>query len=243
VTRTETRRMSGRSGSRRGRGWVITIVVIVAILVGLDFGARVEAESVVASKIEQQGLTSKPQVDIHGFPFLTQLASKDFRQVTITAHNVTDGSVTITAINANASDIRLNSYAFSSGTIGSVSGTALISFDSLGNAITSQVGALGSLLHGAGLKLSDAGPDEVRATVNLVVTSGSATWRVTRLSGNSLGIQLVGSSGLPQSLLSSIESRTVQLPKLPLGLMINSIAVTPSGVVGTVSARDVPFGS
>jgi LmeA-like phospholipid-binding len=243
VTRTATRNVSGRSGSRRGRGWVITVVVIIAILLGLDFGARAEAESVVASKIEQQGLNSKPDVTIHGFPFLTQLASKDFRQVTITANNVTDGPVTITAIHATASAIRVNSYAFSSGTIGSVSGTALISFASLGNTITSQVGALGSLLHGAGLQLTDAGPDEVRASVNLVVTSGSATWRVTRLSGDALNVHLVGSSGLPTSLLGSIENLTLQLPKLPLGLTINSIAVTPSGVVGAVSGHDVPFGS
>jgi hypothetical protein len=243
VTRTATRSISGRSGSRRGRGWVITVVVIVAILVGVDFGARAYAESVVASKIEQQGLNTKPQVTIHGFPFLTQVASKDFRQVTIRASNVTDGPVTITTVNATASSIRLNSYAFSSGTIGSLSGTAVISFASLGNTITTQVGALGSLLHGAGLRLTDAGPDEVRASVNLVVTTGSATWRVTRLSSNSLTIHLVGSSGLPTSLLGSIQNLTVQLPKLPLGLTVDSVSVTPSGVVGALSAHDVPFGS
>jgi LmeA-like phospholipid-binding len=243
VTRTETRRISGRSGTRRGRGWLITLVVIVALLIGADFGARAVAESVIASKIEQQGLNSKPDVAIHGFPFLTQLASKDLRQVTITAHNATDGPVTITTINATASAIRLNSYAFSGGTIGSVTGTALISFPALSTTITEQVGALGSLLRGVGLQLSDAGPDEVRATVNLVVSSGSATWRVTRLSGDALSIQLVGSSGLPTSLLGSIQNLTVQLPKLPLGLTVNSVAVTPSGVVGALSGHDVPFGS
>lgn len=243
MTRTATRSVSGRSSSRRGRGWAITVVVIIAILLGLDFGARAEAENVVASKIEQQGLNTKPDVTIHGFPFLTQLASKDFRQVTIKADNVTDGPVTITSINATASGIRVNSYAFSSGTIGSLSGTALISFAALGNTITKQVGELGALLHGAGLKLTEAGPDEVRATVNLVVTSGSATWRVTRLSGDALSVHLVGSSGLPTSLLGYIQNLTVQLPKLPLGLTVDSVSVTPSGVVGALSAHDVPFGS
>jgi LmeA-like phospholipid-binding len=243
MTRTATRSLSGRSGSRRARGWIITLIVIVAILVGLDFGAKALAESVMASKIEQQGLSTKPDVTIHGFPFLTQVASRHFSEVTITASNVAAGPVTITTIDAAASDIRLNSYAFSSGTIGSLSGTALISFASLGNTLASQFGPLGSLLNGAGLKLTDAGPDEVRATVNLVVTSGSATWRVTRLSGNALGVHLVGSSGLPASLLGSIQNLTLQLPKLPLGLTIDSIAVTPGGVVGSVSGRDVAFGT
>ena len=140
----------------------------------------------MASKIEQQGLNTKPDVSIHGFPFLTQVAGKDFRQVTITARNVSDGPVTITTVDALATGIRLNSYAFSSGTISSLSGTALISFASLASTLESQFGALGSLLHGAGLQLTDAGPDEVRATVNLVVTSGSATWRVTRLRANAV---------------------------------------------------------
>lgn len=244
MTRTATRRIRyGTSGSRRASRWFITIVVVIAVLVGLDFGARAVAESVLATKIEQQGLSSKPDVAIDGFPFLTQVASKDFRRVTITATNVSAKSVTITTINAAATDIRLNSYAFSSGTIGSLSGTALISFASLASTLTSQFGALGSVLNGAGLQLSDAGPQEVRATVNLVVTSGSATWRVTRASGDSLNISLVASSGLPAQLLSSIQNLTVQLPKLPLGLTVGNVSVTQSGVVGTVSGRDVPFGN
>ncbi len=243
MTRTATRNMRGTSTSRRVRRWVFTVVVIVAVLVGLDFGARAVAESVLASKIEQQGLTTKPDVSIDGFPFLTQVARKDFRRVTITASNVSAGPVTVTTINAVATSIRLNSYAFSSGTIGSVSGTALISFASLGNTLTSEFGPLGSLLNGAGLRLTDAGPAEVRATFNLLVTSASATWRVTRLSGSALNIRLVSSTGVPASLLGSIQNLTLQIPKLPLGLTIDSIAVTPTGVVGNVGARDVPFDS
>jgi hypothetical protein len=233
----------GRSGSRRGRRWVVTVVVIVALLVGLDFAARAEAESLLASKIEQQGLTSKPDVTIDGFPFLTQVASKDLRRVTVTASNVAAGPVTITTINATASGIRPSSYAFSSGTISSLSGTALISFASLANTLATQFGTLGSLLKGAGLQLTYGGPDEVRATLNLLVTSGSATWRVSRLSGNALTVTLAGSSGLPTTVVDSIQSLTLQLPKLPLGLAISSVSVTPSGVVGDVRGRDVPFGS
>ncbi|MBO0837109.1 MAG: DUF2993 domain-containing protein [Actinobacteria bacterium] len=240
-----TRRM--RAGSyRNGRGgrWFIAIIVIVAVLVGLDFGSRAVAESIVASNIQQQGLKTKPSVSIAGFPFLTQLAQRDFRQVTITASNVPAGPVTITTINAGGRQIRINNYTASSGTIGSLSGSALINFTSLGNAITAQVGPLGSLLNGTGLRLSEAGPSEVRATVNLVVTSGSAVWRVTRVSGNALNIHLVSSTaGLPQSLVDSIRDVTLQLPKLPLGLTIDSVSVTPDGVVGQVSGRNVPFGS
>jgi hypothetical protein len=230
-------------GGRRIRRYVIALVIVVVLLVALDFGARVAAENVMASKIEQQGLQHKPTVTIDGFPFLTQVASRNFQQVNLSAADQTEGPVTITSINATARNIKLNSYSFSRGTIGSLSGIAVISFASLGNTLTQQVGPLGSLLNGAGLNLTAAGHNEVKATLNLVVTSGSATWRVTRLSGNRLNVQLVSSSGLPSSVLSSIQDITLQIPKLPLGLTIDSVQVTPAGVVGRVSGSDVPFGS
>src|SRR5580704_4856786 len=244
MTRMVTRSMRRPSrGGRRGRRYLIILVIVVALLVVLDFAARDAAQNIMATKIQQQGLSQKPSVSIGGFPFLTQVASKNFQQVTITATNLTEGPVTITKVDATATGIRLNSYSSASGTITSLSGTALISFASLGNTLAQKFGPLGSLLNGAGLNLTAAGPSEVKASLNLLVTSGSATWRVTRLSGNRLHVGLVSSNGLPSSLLGSIQSLDVQIPKLPLGLTINSVSVTPSGIVGRVSGHDVKFGS
>jgi hypothetical protein len=244
MTRAATRIMRRpSSGGRRGRRYVIALVIIVVLLVAIDFAARAVAENVMANKIEQQGLQHKPDVSIDGFPFLTQVASRDFGQVNLAAADQTEGPVTITSINATGRDIKLNSYAFSSGTIGSLTGTAVISFSSLGNTLSQQVGPLGSLLNGAGLSLTAAGPHEVKASLNVLVVSGSATWRVSRLSGNRLDVRLVSSSGLPSSLLSSIQDITLQLPKLPLGLTIDSVQVSPAGVIGRVSGTNVPFGS
>ncbi len=234
---------SGSTRGRRARRWVISLAVIVVVLVVLDFAARVVAQNVMATKIEQQGLSRKPTVSIGGFPFLTQVASKNFSQVSISVTDLTEGPVTITKVSATAHGIRLKSFAFSSGTISTVSGTALISFASLGNALSKQVGPLGSLLNGAGLNLTQAGPGEVKASLNLVLASASATWRVSRLSGNRLNVRLVSTGGsLPGSLLSSIRNVTLKLPKLPLGLKIDSVSVTPQGVTGRVSGRDVSFG-
>jgi hypothetical protein len=244
MTGTVTRRMRRPArGRRRPNRYLLIAVIIIALLVLLDFGARVAAQNVLASKIEQRGLTQKPDVSIGGFPFLTQLASKRFQQVTISTTNLTEGPVTITKVDVTATSIRLKSYSSASGTINNLSGTALISFASLGNTLAQQFGALGSILNGAGLNLSAAGPNEVKASLDLVVTSASATWRVTRLSGNQLHIFLVGSSGLPSSVLGSIQSLTLQVPKLPLGLTISSISVTPSGVVGLLSGHDASFGT
>jgi hypothetical protein len=229
----------GSTGGRRARRWIITLAVIVVVLVALDFAARVVAQNVIATKIEQQGLSRKPAVTIGGFPFLTQVASKKFSQVNISVTDLTEGPVTITSVKATAHGIRLNSFAFNSGTISTVSGTATISFSSLANTLTSQFGTLGSVLNGAGLNLTRAGPNEVTASLPL---AGSATWRVTRLSGDRLKIKLVSSSGPSSSLLGSAGSRIVQIPKLPVGLTIDSIDVTGQGVTGRVSGHNVSFG-
>jgi hypothetical protein len=244
MTSTVTRSLRRPArGGRRGVRALIVAAIVIVLLVALDFGARAIGENIMATKIQQQGLSQKPDVTIDGFPFLTQVASKDFQQVTISASNLAEGPVTITSVNATATGIRLKSYSSQSGTITNVTGTALISFASLGNTLTQQFGPLGALLNGAGLNLTAAGPDEVKASVDLLVTSGSATWRVTRLDGNRLHIGLVSSSGLPSSVLNSIQSLTVRIPKLPLGLTIDSVIVTPAGVIGRISGHNVPFGS
>lgn len=232
-----------RRTASRWRNLLITIAVILALLVGLDFVAKAVAQNVLASKIEQDGLHTKPSVTIQGFPFLTQAATKHFSQVDISAANVPEGKLTITALNATATGVRMNSYAFSSGTIGRVTGTALISFPSLATTLTRQIGELGKVLLGAGLELSAAGPDEVRASVNLILTTGSAVWRISQLSGRQLIIHLVGSSGVPASLLGNLRNVPLRIPSLPLGLTINGVQVTSAGVVGKISARNASFGS
>ncbi len=235
----------GAQAPRRRRGGclrslVIGVVVLVILLVAADFVAKAVAQNVAASQIQKQGFPKKPSVTIEGFPFLTQVASHDLHQVRLSASDVPEGPVEITAVNAVANNIHLNS-GFNSGTIGQVSGTVLISFGSLSSTVTKELGPAGQLVASSGLHLSAAGPDEVKASVDLVVASGSATWRVTRVSGQELSVQLVASSGLPAEVLGPIRSFSFSIPKLPFGLTIQNVSVTSSGIVGQISATNVAF--
>jgi LmeA-like phospholipid-binding len=236
--------MTGYEYERRRHPLRIVIIVLIAaiaLLVGADFAARAFAENKAASEIQQQGFPKKPNVDIEGFPFLTQVASKDFKDIQISSSNVTEGPLDIASIDATLKNVHING-AFSGGTIDSLNGTATITFTALANAMTSQAGPLGQLANSA-LTLSAAGPDEVKATLNVLVLSGTAVWRVTRTGDNAINIQLISSGGLPSSLLSPIKNITLQLPKLPLGLKIQSIIVSSSGLTGTLTGQDVSFGS
>src|SRR5258708_36762356 len=103
MTRAATRIMRRpSSGGRRGRRFVIALVIIVVLLVAIDFAARTVAENVMAGKIEQQGLQHKPDVSIDGFPFLTQVASRDFGQVNLAAADQPGGPATITSVKPTA---------------------------------------------------------------------------------------------------------------------------------------------
>ncbi|MDQ2876571.1 MAG: DUF2993 domain-containing protein [Actinomycetota bacterium] len=236
---------SGDQAPRRRRGGclrtgIIGVVVLAILLVAADFIAKAVAQNVAASQIQKDGFPKKPSVTFEGFPFLTQVAAHDFQQVRLSSSDVPAGPLKITKVNAVANGIHLNGN-FQSGTIDQVSGTVLISFGSLDSALTNALGPAGSVLGSVGLKLTAAGPDEVKASVDLVVESGSATWRVSRPSPTHLSVTLVSSSGLPDSLLQPIRNFSFTIPKLPFGLTIQNVSVTPSGIVGNISATHVPF--
>jgi hypothetical protein len=234
--------MSGRSRGRRLRTALITLVVLVILVVAADFVAKFVAQDKLASEIQQHGFPKKPSVTIEGFPFLTQVAGHDIHQVRITAQDIPEGPVQISNISAVMTGIHLNS-GFTSGTVDQLSGSVLVTFPALVRTLESQIGPLGSLVGSSGLKLSAAGSDEVRASLDLLVTSGSATWRVSRLSGHEINVRLISSSGVPSSLLGSISDITIKIPELPLGMKIDSVRITPEGIVGSISGHDLPFGS
>jgi hypothetical protein len=238
VTRTQARYNGAPPRQRhRLRTLVIAIAVIVAGLLGLDFAARAYAENRVATDVQNQGFPGKPDVTIEGFPFLTQLLSRRFPDVLISAGSFSDGPVTLHSVHATLTSVRVNS-SYNGGTIGRLRGTAAITFGDLARAFTARAGALSSL---GQLRLAAAGPDKVRASLHLAVASASAVWRVS-MAGRTLRAQLVSSTGVPSALLGALGTLSVRLPALPLGLAVTRVSVTPAGLTGTLSARHVRFG-
>lgn len=77
-----------RSG-RRVRKIVTIVLIVVAVLVGVDFAGAAFAEHTVSQKArEQLNLDNDPEVGIGGFPFLTQAISGEYGHITVEAKSV-----------------------------------------------------------------------------------------------------------------------------------------------------------
>ncbi len=233
----------GRRGGHGLRNTIIVLIALIVVLIGLDRLAVFYVQGRIASEIQKQGFPAKPDVSIRGFPFLTQVVSRNFHDVQISSSKVKEGPVEIKSINADLSNVKMNA-GFGSGTVGHLTGAGVITFSGLTNALGSLVGGqFGSLIGSAGLTLKPAGSHEVKASVSAVVFNGSATFRITRVNNSKIKVHLVSSHGLPSGVLSSVRNVPVPIPKLPLGMKIQRVVVTPAGISIRVIGNNVAFGS
>ena len=231
-----TQRQGARSlprRRRRGRGWIALLVVLVVLAVLFVIGdqvAKAYAQNTVAAKIQSSsGMPSKPSVNIEGFPFLTQVAQHDVRVIDVSANNVPAGKFNISSIKAKATGVHLNS-SFSGATVDQINGSALITFASLEQGLGVQ---------GVATITADPadGPNAVKVSAGAI---GSVTGKVELTSPHEIAIQLGSLSGLASLLNGAVplQNQTIQIPKLPMGLVVQSVSVTNQGIVGTASAQN-----
>ena len=216
---------------RRRWPWVVLgiVLVLAALFVVLDRVAVAYAENQAAKQMQSQGFPAKPDVTIKGFPFLTQVAARRFNDVHISASDVPAGPVKF-SFAADATDVLLNP-GFQSGTISHVTGTGVIPFSS----VSSALGAGGS-----GLRISSVGGNNVKVSLNIAGFDVSMTGSVEQTGPDTVKVHLNPPSGIPVPL--PIPSNfTIQIPKLPLHLTIQSVKVTSQGVVVHATGSNIKF--
>jgi hypothetical protein len=90
------------------RGLLITVLVLVALLVGLDFGARAIAEDRVGAALQSSlDLPQSPDVDVRGFPFLTQAINGRYDDVGLSAPGIRYGQLQDLTLTADLSGVSL----------------------------------------------------------------------------------------------------------------------------------------
>ena len=218
---------------KRHRGLKITAIVVVVLLVLAVIVDRVAvklAENEVADQIKSSGFPVKPSVTIRGFPFLTQVAGKNFRQIDISARHVREGALEIASVKAAMHGVHVNS-SFNGATVDQTTGAALITFTGLSNAT-----GLGD-----GITLSNAGRGELKATLHLGPISTDALAQVTRSGPHQIEVKIVPAGDLPLSALSGHQEFTFSMPNLPAGMTIKNVSVTGQGVLISISGTHTTF--
>lgn len=221
---------------RRSFMALFTVIVLLILLVIGDRVANAITENQLASQFQSNGLPVKPNVTIEGFPFLTQLAAKDFKKVDINASNVPAGPVTITSVHATVNGLHFSSLSTNAtAKVDHVTMTAFISFGALAAA-----GQLGGNL----VTITPDGPNKVKITVGVGgPLSDTEEASVTQTGPQKITIKVLDNGGGLGSLLpSSFSSYSFTLPKgVPASLRITSLVVNAQGLTLSAAASNATF--
>ncbi|MGY1622643.1 DUF2993 domain-containing protein [Geodermatophilus sp. SYSU D00965] len=221
------------------------LLVVLLLLVGLAVvadrvGVGIAEDRVGQAIAERGGLAGQPEVDIGGFPFLTQAVSGTYEDVRIalTAADLaqpegTRADVSLRGVHVPLSDVLSGSV--QEVPVDRVDGTATLSY------------ALLSQQLGPGTTLSREGDGlRVERTVELAgLTVPLTAVGTLGLDGNDLVVDVSEASGagvdLPAVLVdqaSDLLDLRYPVPELPFGLQLTGVAPADDGVDVAVAATD-----
>ena len=216
---------------------LIAVAVLLALLIGADRVGVYVAERVAADKLEQsQHLDSKPDVDIAGFPFLTQVASGDYDQITVDAKDGSAGAAAqllqIAHLHVVLHGVHV-SDSFSRVRTDRADASAHLDYTELSKVL--------------GAKIGYAGGGQVKATTSVTVlgrtVSGSITAR-PELHGTSLGFGPAQASGLAAELLRVLRRAfaiDIPLSGIPFQVRVDSLTAGPNGIDLKLSGTDLTY--
>ncbi|MEF3112374.1 DUF2993 domain-containing protein [Streptomyces chrestomyceticus] len=157
-----------KRGIRRFAAVSRTAKLLIAVLVCGAFLALSDRFAVLYAQHEAEEqlksalhLNANPEVDIKGFPFLTQVLGKRLDQVDVTVPDLAADRVSLAKVEASAKDVRLDGdlpASLTGATVGTMNGTVLLSFDDMNR----ELGA-------SQVRFSELGPNSVRAVGQLPI--------------------------------------------------------------------------
>ena len=143
-------------GKRLGIGFVL----VAALLVVADRGGQIAIERVVAGELQDKLRSpAQPKVDIAGIPFLPQLITRNFDDVTMSVRDADAGGVRVARIDAH---LRGVTQADGGARVEDVDGNGLIKYD----ALTEAAKPLRVSYGGDGLLQVTAGADVLQASAS-----------------------------------------------------------------------------
>jgi LmeA-like phospholipid-binding len=221
-------------------GCLITgIVVLAGLAVAGDRLAEEVAENRLADEAHAE-LGSRPDVEIAGFPFLTQLAARRLNQVEVTAPSVAKQGVEVVDVRLLFREVEVRSL--SQAKAKTAVGTGVVSFDTLQQAAAD-----------AGIKLSRA-DGRIRAAGKVDVfgrnVDVSAVGSISTTDNTIMfSPETFSADGVPPRIADAIAERVgsawnVRVPVrgLPAGVRLDSVRLVDEGLDVHLSGQNLIVG-
>jgi hypothetical protein len=250
-----------RPRRRRGRRLFAALIVLLLVLgvlfVVADRAAAAFAERAIADQVrrevaQQDVQASSPDVEVGGFPFLTQVLRERYESISIVLRDVrgsVEGErVSVPRLDVDARNVRASIETLRSGQgevrAETVNGNAVLTYSSVAQLIDRP----GLQLSEQGGKLVVKAPLEVlgqqltvNGTANLSVAGGKVRIAFDRLSAEGLPA-IPAAQALVNAYAKQI-SVDLTLPELPFQLQVQQVQPRPDGLAVTATAKDVPINS
>ena len=126
---------------------LLAVAVLAIVLVAIDFGARLFAQTTVSRELAQRyGLADRPNTDIDGWPFLVRAAEGDVPHMSVTAETVTRADIAVRRVEFDLDDVTFSPVDLGRGNIEGVrtaggSGRIVIDDNELARAVTGVGGS------------------------------------------------------------------------------------------------------
>jgi hypothetical protein len=232
------------------RNWplrfLVAVVVVVGLAVAADRIADAAAERIAATSIEDsQHLSSRPDVAIHGFPFLTQFASATYDDVDVTAHDVpltgAGRTLNVASIAVHLSHVTTTaSTDFTTVAARSATADARVTFDdlarTLGVRVLSSDGA-GRLRTSA--SVSVAGHTVTGAISAAVSASSSSGLTFSDIRVDAGGVSVSGAD----TALGAAFRVPIPLSGLPFDVRVTGLDVDAAGLVLHLAGSELSYSS
>lgn len=221
-------------------GLLIAFVVLVGLAVGADRAADHTVEKRAAESLARS-LGTTPDVEVAGFPFLTQWGAGRYERVTVTADRATLGETRVDDVEMVLSDLRAPAYMrdqrdVEAATAGSVRLTGTLPYGSLdlpGGLKAKRNGTTGNTVRLAGEVEVLGQRPKLEAVVRVSLRDGAV--RLEPRSVDFLG-------GIPSTAITALvrDHLTITLsPDVPEGTAITGLAVADDGLDVTVTGSNV----
>ncbi|MEO3846403.1 DUF2993 domain-containing protein [Streptomyces sp. B8F3] len=227
----------------------VVLVVVALLTLAADRIALKLAESDAADRIEKEyGLSQRPEIDIKGFPFLTQVMSREFEAVDVRIDGIDavgsgGRALRLDGVRGELSGVRIEGDDWDRATADRADGKVTITYEDISAALPVVVVSYG----GKGA----AGENKVRATVGTTFLGQrleeSLLGKVSVVDGDTIRLRATGVDklrGVPglEDYVRDHMDYNWTINDLPPGIRLTDVEVTQDGIVVTGSGKDVELG-